>query len=114
MRLRGIDPGDLREPLEVQRKVRTEDGQGGWAEGWGQAWTVWARVRPLGSSERFTADQPDPRARYEITVRHAEDVRPKDRAVWGSKILEILGPALNTDESGGIKTLPAVHAEDVE
>jgi SPP1 family predicted phage head-tail adaptor len=108
--------GLLRNRVQLQRKTRTSDGQGGWTETWTTYDTTWARVRPLSVDEHQAAMQPDARARYEVTIRaNTSTVAGPDRVLFGSKVLDVIGPPVNMDEREKFLSFPAAHdsEEDV-
>ncbi|GMV06722.1 MAG: hypothetical protein AMXMBFR53_29970 [Gemmatimonadota bacterium] len=109
----GMNPGMLREVVELQRVTRVSDGQGGWTEAWTTYATVWARVAPMRATERLTGMQPDARAYYSVTIRAHRGLRAPDRLLWGVQILDVLGPPVNRDERHGYMSLETSYDADL-
>lgn len=105
----GRNPGDLRERVELQSSTRTKDGGGGRTLSWATYDTVWARVRPVSSRERFVADQTGARTTHEVTLRTHATLDAKHRIVWETKVLRIVGDPVNADERGAYVMVPTVH-----
>lgn len=70
-----ITARDLSDKIIVERKSRVSDGQGGFAETWAAspAGGVWARMEPLGGSERWQAMRIGSPVRYRAVVRWRDD-----------------------------------------
>lgn len=70
-----ITARDLRDKITVERKTRVSDGQGGYTESWAAdpAGGVWARMDPLGGSERWQAMRVGSPVRYRAIVRWKDD-----------------------------------------
>lgn len=79
----------LDKTLILQRKTRTDDGQGGWNEDWQDVGTIRGRLRPASASERTAAAQEQAIISHVLYCDASEDVRRGDRAVLGNLIVEI-------------------------
>lgn len=88
--------GALRHRVTVQRNTTSSDGKGGQTASWGTLATVWASVEPSTPKEDQQAGAMTGTLRYRVRLR-LESVTPqaKDRVLWDSKTLEILGPPAN-------------------
>lgn len=65
--------------------------------------TVWAAIRPTGSSERVAAAQMESGQTHVITVRHAASIAAATgawRIVYGSRTFGVVGLPRNPDEAG--------------
>lgn len=65
--------------------------------------TVWASIRPTGSSERLAASQMQSGQTHVITVRHAASIAAATgawRIVYGSRTFGVVGLPRNPDEAG--------------
>ena len=65
--------------------------------------TVWAAIRPTGSSERLAASQMQSGQRHVITVRHAASIAEATgawRIQYGARTFGIVGLPRNPDEAG--------------
>ena len=65
--------------------------------------TVWAAIRPMGSSERLAAAQMQSGQTHVITVRHAASIAAATgawRIVYGSRTFGVVGLPRNPDEAG--------------
>lgn len=91
--------GDLRERVELQREQRDRDAVGGFVSTWVGVASVWARVAPMGTGERYMRHQMQANASWKVTVRHRGDVTlsPKMRVVWQGRTFEVRG-FTNADE----------------
>lgn len=65
--------------------------------------TVWAAIRPMGSSERLAASQMQSGQTHVITVRHSTALAAAIgswRIVYGARTFGIVGLPRNPDEAG--------------
>lgn len=65
--------------------------------------TVWASIRPTGSSERLAASQMQSGQTHVITVRHAASIAAATgawRIVYGARTFGVVGLPRNPDEAG--------------
>lgn len=76
--------------LTLQRKIRTDDGQGGWIEDWQDVGTIQGRLRSASASERTAAAQEQATISHVFYCAAGEDVRRGDRIVSGSLVVEII------------------------
>lgn len=109
--LQGMDPGMLRERVQLLERVRADDGGMGRQEFWTQLATdptAWVRIRPLSSSSREHGMQPGAPRRYEVTMRARSDVGAFHGLLWkGQRVLVFAGDPVNADERGQYVTLEA-------
>ena len=74
----------LNNVFTVSRRVRTSDGQGGWALAWEAVEPVTGRIRPATSSERETAAREERQITHVLYVVDGEDVARGDVVTWQS------------------------------
>lgn len=98
-----MQTGRLRERVTIQQQSATRDGSGEELITWPDVATVWARVTPGGSSERFlaSAGQRVAEVTHTIHLRYRAGITPKMRIVWETRILEIISVV---DPDGKLRT----------
>jgi SPP1 family predicted phage head-tail adaptor len=94
-----IDPGALRTEMALEAVVATPDGLGGYAEGWSEVATVFARIEPLSATSRFGADQTLETVTHRITLRYRDGVASGMRFRRQQRLFDIL-TVHDPDESG--------------
>lgn len=110
MRVTGrISAGDLRERITLQTRTAGQDALGAALNTWADAFTVWAKADPLGSSESFAAGQMQAQATVKFTIRHRADVVKTQRVVWRGVPYEIMGPPINVDGARDVLELMCTH-----
>lgn len=87
--------GELDQRVELQKEVRTSDGQGGFTRDWQTQDTVWAQVRPLSGSERAHSERLAAEGGYRVVIRNRDDVNEAWRVKWTDR-----GVAMNIRFSG--------------
>jgi SPP1 family predicted phage head-tail adaptor len=80
---------DLTTPVRFERRVRTPDGAGGWAEAWQTIRTTRAYMKGLSGYERFTSDRLNAETKDRAVIRYYADLRPADRLVTDGKAYNI-------------------------
>jgi head-tail adaptor len=83
--LGGINAGDLRHVLTLQRCATTQGEAGKPVLTYSAVGTYWALVEPLIGYERFTARQLKSTTSHKITMRNIGPVNPSDRFVFESE-----------------------------
>ncbi|BCJ86455.1 phage head closure protein [Effusibacillus dendaii] len=81
--------GLLRNRVTIQKLTQTDDGMGGYTEGWGVVATVYASVHPLKGRELFDAQQVREHMTHRVTIRYRVDVTPDMRVLFGAKVFNI-------------------------
>ena len=69
MKTEFIDPGAFRVELALEEAVPVPDGAGGHGEDWPEVATVFARLEPVATQDRFGADQRLERITNRVTLR---------------------------------------------
>lgn len=96
--------GKLRERVRIERLSvnPSRDAAGAEIEAWETVDTVWASVEATGGTEFFASGQVQANATHKVTVRHRDDVTPKNRLIWvtnGDKVLNV--ESVNESVGGG-------------
>lgn len=81
--------GKLRELIEIQRETRVSNGQGGYTTSWSLLARVRAEIVGLSGDEALTAGVERSVQQWRVTIRRRRDVSPKNRILWGDKLLDI-------------------------
>lgn len=94
------DPGALRKRLTLQAPVATPDGIGGFAEGWSDVATLFARLEPVAAASRFGAGRELETVTHRVILRRRGGVGPGMRFTdGGGRVFEIV-TVHDPDESG--------------
>lgn len=89
--------GKLRHRAELQQKVQTPDGSGGYDTQWVEVRTIWAEIKPVSAVQTFEFMRSDTIVTHEIRVRYADDIGTDKRLVHRGRAFRIKG-VLNPDE----------------
>ena len=81
----------LNNTFTISRRVRTDDGQGGWEISYLELGTVEGRIRPASSTERVVAAGEEQQISHVLYVVHGEDIERGDQVVCGDLAVEVLG-----------------------
>ena len=99
-----MQAGTLTERITLQKPGNAVDDYGQPVPGsFDDVATVWAAIRPTGSSERLAASQMQSGQTHVITVRHAASIAAATgawRIVYGSRTFGVVGLPRNPDEAG--------------
>ncbi|ADU50167.1 phage head-tail adaptor [Thermaerobacter marianensis DSM 12885] len=74
----------LNETVQIQRRTRTSDGQGGWKEGWQDVGTARVRIRPASAREREAGAVTEALLSHVVYALDGADIRRGDRLVRAS------------------------------
>jgi SPP1 family predicted phage head-tail adaptor len=93
--------GRLNKRVVIEQSTPAQDEFGEEVDSWAAIpnGTRWAAVDPLTGTERFAAQQVNPRVSHRVTIRYMAGVTAKMRVLYGSRVLEI-DAALNPEERG--------------
>lgn len=92
-----MEGGKLRHRLPLQSFVATTDEYGQPIKVYTTFATVWGRVEPLQGRELLEAQQLNSRVTHRVTIRHKPSVKPINRILHKTRILEPVS-VLNIDE----------------
>lgn len=81
----------LNNSFVVSRRVRTDDGQGGWTISYLELGTVEGRICPATSNERVVADAEEQQITHVLYVEHGEDIARGDLVICDDLTVEVLG-----------------------
>lgn len=82
--------GRLRNRVTIQQLTTANDGQGGRTKTFATLANVWARFEPWKGNENVTSGQQSSELLTRVTIRYRDDVKPKQRIVFGARTLEIV------------------------
>jgi SPP1 family predicted phage head-tail adaptor len=85
--------GTLTDRVTLQRKITTEEPEGGELAVFTTLSTVWARVRQLSARQAFADDARGQSITHSVVLRFRTDLTPGDRIVYRGRNLEIAGLA---------------------
>jgi len=89
--------GDLRHRITIQENQPVKDAEGIVQDNWVDIATVWAAIKPLSGRELLAAQAVQSETTGTIEIRYRAGITPSQRAVFGSRIFEILA-VLNIEE----------------
>jgi len=95
--------GSLKHRVTIQTPTDSQSSAtGAVSRTWATLATVWTRIEPVGSKEgssRALASQPE--ATHKVTMRYQQDktITTHCRVIYGTRVLDIVGPPLNWDEA---------------
>lgn len=81
----------LNNTFTIYRRVRTDDGQGGWAISYLELGMAEGRIRPATANERVVAAGEEQQITHVLYIEHGEDVLRGDRVVCDDLTVEVLG-----------------------
>ena len=90
---RALRAGDLDQRVQLEHRISSPDGGGGYETSWSPIGSIWAKVEPLGASESLIAQQSESVVRYQVWVRWRPDLSADMRLIWRGKTLDIVGVA---------------------
>lgn len=93
-----MEAGKLRHRVTIQSKAATRDTYGEEVIIWTTVATVWAAVEPLQGREYLEARQVTAEVSTRIIIRRRSGILPEMRAVYGSRIYDILA-VIEVDEA---------------
>ena len=89
--------GELRNKVVIQQVTETQGTDGYPSQSWSIFATVWAAIEPLQGRELNAVQQIYAEVTGKIRTRYLAGVTPKMRALFGSRVFDILG-AINVEE----------------
>lgn len=89
-----MDAGRLRDRITIRRRVDAKNSRGEIDRSWTTiVQDLSAEVRSINSRESLSAGVLQGSSYFEITVRYRTDLKASDQVLWGSRELNIIGPA---------------------
>jgi head-tail adaptor len=85
--------GAARARVTLQGPARVADEIGGAAIAWSDQGAVWAEIVARGGSQTSAFDASPAIALFGVTINRRAEVRAGWRAVWGERVLRIVGVA---------------------
>lgn len=92
-----LTSGKLRNPIELQREVKTPDGGGGSTLVPTTFANVRAFIKPISGGERFHAMRLEANVTHRIFIRYRADLKASDRIKYGTREFQIRA-VLNIEE----------------
>lgn len=83
--------GRLRHRVTIQTVGSTYDDYGDLSDSWSTLASVWASISPFASKEQDIAAELSGVATHIVKIRYRSGINPKNRVLFGSRILQILG-----------------------
>ncbi len=83
--------GELRQRIVIQTLSTAPDDQGGSTETWTTFATVWAKIEPVSSRERYYSEQIQYQRSHKITMRYLAGVTNTMRISFDSRTFQIKG-----------------------
>ena len=94
--------GALRRRVQVQRRISSQDAEGGPQENWTPLMSVWASVEPLSGQELLLAAQAGVQVTHQVTTRYQQALAGPTahdlRIVEGSRVLEVKSQPIDESE----------------
>lgn len=85
-----MQPGQLRERVEIQRAAETRNALGEVTQAWGTYDSRYAAVMTLRSREALNAQQAGLSVTHKVKMRHVGGLKSSDRIFWRGRTLEIV------------------------
>ncbi|MEP7240426.1 MAG: phage head closure protein [Devosia sp.] len=82
--------GTLTDRVQLQRKVTSDESEGGTPAVFTPLATVWARVRQLSVRPLGDGDARGQTITHSVVIRFRTDLRPGDRAMYRGRALELV------------------------
>lgn len=81
--------GTLTDRVVLQRKIVSDEPEGGAVAVYSTLSTVWARVRQLSARSAYAEDARGQSISHAVVMRFRTDLKPGDRIVYRGRVLEI-------------------------
>lgn len=85
-----MQPGLLRERVEIQRAAETRNALGEVSQEWQTLVTRYASVLTLRSREALNAQQTGLTVTHKVKLRHVDGLKSSDRILWRGRTLHIV------------------------
>ena len=83
--------GVQRARVQLQSPMRVADEIGGVAISWSDEGEVWAAIEAIGAGQSADFDTAPAISSFRITLNNRADARTGWRAIWGGRVLRIVG-----------------------
>lgn len=104
-----LNPGLLTDRLVIERAAKSQNAYGEDVITWQPFMTLWCHVRALVGQEMQSVQQAWAEARFKIrTYYPPAEIRREDRAVWGSRVLDIL----DAEDPDGVRRELVIYARE--
>lgn len=91
--------GRLRQRVTIQARTLTKNQYHEQIETWTDGACIAADVVPITAPESVAGDRIEVQQRYRVTIRYRDDITPRTRLKWGTKLLDV-NQVINRDERG--------------
>lgn len=103
-------PKKLNKRVTIRQEGNTDDGMGGFIEGWSDLVTVWAGIRPRQADEFEEAEGIENEITHVVTIRYRTGIEPSMEVKYGAREFQILS-VINPYEAN--RYLELVCVEDL-
>lgn len=85
-----MQPGTLRERIELQQPSETRNTLGEVSQTWSTYASRWASVKTLRSGEVLSANQQGLTITHRVRLRHVDSIKSTHRIKWKNRIMHII------------------------
>jgi len=85
-----MNPGQLRERIEIQQPTETRSALGEVTQTWTTWKSRWASVQTLNSKQVLTANQQDLRITHKVRLRYLDGLKSSYRIKWRDRVLQVV------------------------
>ena len=90
--------GDLNKRVTIQYETLVPDGMGSFDSTWNDGDTIFAAIWPTSANQTIGSLQPLGTISHRIRIRYRSNFRSTWRLKFGTRIFDIVGPAINPSE----------------
>jgi SPP1 family predicted phage head-tail adaptor len=83
--------GPLRERVSIQSQAQAVDGAGAISTTWTEAFSCWARMKPVSMQQLLLAGRDEGVRTYMMTIRYRTDLPDAPRVVWRGRRFDVQG-----------------------
>lgn len=95
-----LHAGALRNRITIQQRSVTRNDVGEEVESWSTWNSVWAQIEPVSSREFLEARAQGAEISHRVTIRAIDGLTHEMRVLFGSRVLDIVGPPRDVGELG--------------
>ena len=97
--MKPLNAGELRDYIRLQKPTYTTDDAGAvMPTTWTTQASVWAKVEPLSDSMSAQAAQAFGSISHRVTIRYYSGITSGWRMLYGSRVLDVVGPPRDVEE----------------